>query len=340
MNQKIVGVFESENAASRAIEELKNQGFRTEDISVVAKDRRDVKALHEETGTKAPEGVASGAATGGVLGGLAGLLAGIGALAIPGIGPIVAAGPIAATLTGAAVGAGTGGLVGGLVGLGIPEEEARDYDESVNAGRILVLVEADTSRSQDIYGIFRSAGALNTQYYHDDAELAASAKPVVGTEAADQSGKLQLKEEQLDVSKNSIKTGEVELHKEVVEEEKTINVPVTREEVVIERKAVQNRESDAPIGQNETIRIPVREEQVDVNKHTVVTGEVEAHKRKIQETEQVKDSVKREEARVNRTGHPAVSGEEPYTGLDKEQDEKDMSHDTLYQSRNSFIPKK
>lgn len=171
MTQKIVGAFNTEQEATHAIEELKQQGFRSEDISVIAKDRKDVSTINDETGTKAPEGLASGAATGGVLGGVAGLLAGLGALAIPGIGPILAAGPIAATLTGMAVGAGAGGLVGGLIGLGIPEEEAKEYDEFVEEGRILVLVETDEDRSSNVYDIFRRNHTLNEHRYLQSREF-------------------------------------------------------------------------------------------------------------------------------------------------------------------------
>ena len=165
MTQKIVGAFSTEQEATRAIEDLKQQGFGTDEISVIAKDRDDISTINDETGTKAPEGLASGAATGGVLGGVAGLLAGLGALAIPGIGPILAAGPIAATLTGAAVGAGAGGLVGGLIGLGIPEEEAKEYDEFVEEGRILVLVDTDDDRSNGVYDSFRRNNTLNEHRY-------------------------------------------------------------------------------------------------------------------------------------------------------------------------------
>ncbi|MEK4661480.1 general stress protein [Priestia sp. FSL H7-0729] len=160
MQKKIVGVFNTEREASQAIEGLKAQGFTSDEISVVTQDRDELKAIREETGTKAPEGVAAGAATGGVLGGVAGLLAGIGALAIPGIGPILAAGPIAAAFTGAAVGAGAGGLVGGLVGLGIPEEDAKQYEEYVQNGKILLLVDS-TDRDTDVYNVFSSNSQLN-----------------------------------------------------------------------------------------------------------------------------------------------------------------------------------
>lgn len=175
MNKKIVGVFHTEHEASRAIEDLKAHGFLTEDISVIARNKRDVEAINDETGTKVPEGMASGAATGGILGGVTGLLAGIGALAIPGIGPIIAAGPIAATLTGVAVGAGTGGLVGGLIGLGIPEDEAASYDNYVDEGRILVMVDADISREKDVYTVFRNHNSANADRYMRDAGTAGTA---------------------------------------------------------------------------------------------------------------------------------------------------------------------
>ena len=170
MEKKIVGVFDTEQEASQAIEQLIREGISQDDISVITKDREDMQAISDETGTKAPEGVAAGAATGGVLGGVAGLLAGIGALAIPGIGPILAAGPIAATLTGAAVGVGAGGLVGGLIGLGIPEDEAKEYESYVDKGKILVLVD-DHGRGTDIYGIFRNNRSLNSERYQSDIDV-------------------------------------------------------------------------------------------------------------------------------------------------------------------------
>jgi uncharacterized membrane protein len=167
-NQKIVGVFRTEQEAINAVDALKRQGYRSEDISIVAQNKDDVAAVEKETGTKAPEGLATGAATGGVLGGVAGLLAGVGLLAIPGVGPILAAGPIAATLTGLAVGAGAGGLVGGLIGLGIPEEEANRYNDYVKEGNILVLVDSHADRNNLVYDTFRSNNSLNASTYDSE----------------------------------------------------------------------------------------------------------------------------------------------------------------------------
>lgn len=121
-----------------------------------------------------------------------------------------------------------------------------------------------------------------------------------------ENGKLHLRKEELDISKNRVQTGEVSLHKEIIEEQKMVNVPVTHEEVVIERKAINNELSDTPIGEEETIHIPVSKEQVAVGKHTVLTGEVSAYKRTEQETEQVEETLKREEARVDVEGDPNI----------------------------------
>ncbi|WP_235338340.1 YsnF/AvaK domain-containing protein [Paenibacillus wulumuqiensis] len=337
--RKIVGVFTNENEASNAIQQLKDAGFSTDDISVVSKNRKDVKHINEETGTKAPEGLATGAATGGVVGGVAGLLAGLGLAAIPVFGPIMAAGPIAVTLAGAAAGAGAGGLVGGLIGLGIPEEEAREYETNVNEGNILVMVDSAAGNRNRIYDIFRANNATNSRYYDNETTIpdttatnttptpsttvngapgtSATAATAANMDGVFDSGEdeqsLRLREERLDVSKDNVRTGEVEIRKEVVEEQKTINVPVNHEEVVIERRAINNEVTNEPVGQSEQIRIPVSEEQVHVDKHNVVTGEVEVHKQTVQNTEQVQDTVKREEARINQTGQPIVSGDQTRT---------------------------
>lgn len=119
-------------------------------------------------------------------------------------------------------------------------------------------------------------------------------------------GKLRLRQEELDINKTKMQAGEVILSKDVVEEQKTVDVPVTHEEVVIERKAINNEATDSPIGSTESIHIPVSEEKVEVGKHTVVTGEVSAHKREIEETKKVEETLKREEARIDTEGNPNI----------------------------------
>ena len=143
VQRHVVGYYETDQEAVAAIEELKRQGYSSNDISIISKNRDHVDHIEEQTGTHAADGAATGAATGGLLGGLGGVLAGIGALAIPGVGPIIAAGPIVAGITGAAAGAGVGGLAGALIGMGIPEEEAHRYNEYFDEGKILVLVDGE-----------------------------------------------------------------------------------------------------------------------------------------------------------------------------------------------------
>lgn len=131
----------------------------------------------------------------------------------------------------------------------------------------------------------------------------------------EQGGNLLLRQEELDVSKDRVQTGEVNLSKVVVEEQKTVDVPVTHEEVVIERKAINNQVSDEPIGTDETIHIPVSAEEVEVGKHTVITGEISAYKREVEENKQVAETLKREEARVDTSGDPNIVSEEPIEDL-------------------------
>lgn len=144
MAKHFVGYYDTEQEAVTAIENLKRQGYRSEDISVISKSRSDVNTISNETGAEVVEGAVTGGAAGGVLGGIGGVLLGLGALAIPGVGPIVAAGPIATGLVGVAAGGSVGGLVGAFVGMGLSEEEAHRHNEQFEAGKILVIVDENT----------------------------------------------------------------------------------------------------------------------------------------------------------------------------------------------------
>jgi len=144
-NTAAFGIFTSRMRAEQAIDGMIAQGFRSDDISVLTPDRSTTKELATEKNTKAPEGTTTGAAAGGAIGGTLGLLAGIGSLAIPGLGPFIAAGPIMGTLAGMGTGALAGGVVGALIGMGIPEYEAKRYEGRVKDGGILVSVHCDNS---------------------------------------------------------------------------------------------------------------------------------------------------------------------------------------------------
>src|SRR6266480_7284714 len=139
----VFGIVKSYSQAEQLVEELQAEGFPASEISVLLPDSEGRHDIGHVKATKAPEGATTGATAGGVTGGVLGLLAGIGALAIPGIGPFIAAGPLMAALSGAAIGAGTGGLVGALVGMGIPEIEAKQYENKLKSGNYFIAVHAD-----------------------------------------------------------------------------------------------------------------------------------------------------------------------------------------------------
>jgi uncharacterized membrane protein len=149
VEKNVVGVYETEHEAIIAIEELVKQGYDKQDICVIGKDLKDVNHIADETGAVVEEKAATGALTGGTLGGITGLLVGVGALAIPGAGPIIAAGPIASSIIGTIAGAGVGGLTGALIGMGIPDDEAEYYGNSVKEGKILVLTKNRMSNQLD-----------------------------------------------------------------------------------------------------------------------------------------------------------------------------------------------
>jgi hypothetical protein len=142
-NTSVYGIYASRERAENAVDRLLASGFRNEDISVLLQDNMGTKDFAHKKETKAPEGTTAGAVTGGAIGGTLGLLAGIGALAIPGVGPLIAAGPIMGTLAGIGSGGVVGGIVGALVGMGIPEYEAKRYEGRIKEGGILLSVHCD-----------------------------------------------------------------------------------------------------------------------------------------------------------------------------------------------------
>jgi len=295
-----VGLFQSPTEAERAIRDLKDAGFTNQQIGVLMQDRTEGRRLAEATGTKAEKGAATGAMTGSVLGGLAGLLAGVGALVIPGVGPIIAGGAIASTLAGAGIGAAAGGILGALVGLGIPEEDARYYERGFQEGGVLVTVDAGR-RTDEARAILRDAGA----------KFGPAAAHAIDTDRE----RIELREEELRATTEPVKAGEVRIRKDVVTEQKTVEVPVSHEEVVIERHPVAGRPASGSIKEGEEIRVPLTQEQVRVEKRPVVKEEVTVGKRKVQETETIRDTVRREEARVEESGTARVR--DPWKGKER-----------------------
>ncbi|MDP9114903.1 MAG: general stress protein [Acidobacteriota bacterium] len=148
-NTAVFGIYKNSAAAERAVDQVLAAGFSNNDISVLLPDNQSSKEFAHEKNTKAPEGTTTGATAGGVIGGTLGLLAGIGSLAIPGVGPFIAAGPIMAALAGVGVGGAVGGVIGALVGMGIPEYEAKRYEGRIKNGGVLLSVHCASSEDID-----------------------------------------------------------------------------------------------------------------------------------------------------------------------------------------------
>ena len=161
-NKAVMGLVANQEQAETVVSDLRATGFSSDDISVLFPDKSGTRDFAHEHNTKAPEGAVAGAGAGGALGGTIGLLAGIGALAIPGLGPFIAAGPILAALSGAAAGAALGGVTGALIGMGIPEMEARQYEGKIKSGNILISVHVeDTNTRADAKKILERHGATD-----------------------------------------------------------------------------------------------------------------------------------------------------------------------------------
>jgi hypothetical protein len=184
-NTAAFGIFSDRTRVEAAVDQLKRQGYRNTDISVLFPENVGTKDFAHEKNTKAPEGATTGAGTGLVLGGALGWLVGIGALAIPGLGPFIAAGPIMAALAGAGVGGTVGGLVGALVGMGIPEYEAKRYEGRVKAGGILLSVHCDDSAwTKKAKEILENAGGEDVSSTGEsDADFSKSDRPMLRSDS-------------------------------------------------------------------------------------------------------------------------------------------------------------
>jgi uncharacterized protein (TIGR02271 family) len=272
--------------------ELRKAKFDKDHISMVARnaDGKTVRTDGDEE-TYADEGAVAGAVAGAGVGALVGIgvLSGV----IPVIGPVLAAGALGTVLLNAAGGAAIAGIAGALIGWGIPEEEAEFYEGEVKAGRHLVTVEANGRADEARAILHRFGGFDRTGWNAVRADREFTGRTV------------QLREEQLRANKTTEKAGEVDVRKEVHTERRSVNVPVEREEVVIERRPVSGRASGSDI-RAEEIRIPVKEEKVKVSKEAVVKEDVSVGKRKVRDNKTVSADVRSEELVVESEGDAKV----------------------------------
>jgi uncharacterized protein (TIGR02271 family) len=241
-------------------------------------------------------------------------------------------GGILATLKSLFTGQETGGIYDDLVGLGVRQDDANAYQREYEAGHSIVAVQTPdrTQEATDIMTRNGGYGAGGSNYQQSDyaTNVTGTNNPqtdydtnVTGTDIPQTSTegeqRLKLREEQLNVQKQPVEAGEARLRKDVVSEQQSIDVPVTHEEVYIERRPGSGQPSDTPIGENETYRVPVRDEQVTTSKQTVETGEVAMGKRQYQDRQRVSDTVQREEANVEVSGDVNVRGRDTEENMDQ-----------------------
>jgi uncharacterized protein (TIGR02271 family) len=294
----VVGVFANQEDARRATRALRDAGFTEDQIGIASSRSRRGESGEviedDEEDSYAAEGAVAGVAAGAGIGALWGL--GILAGVLPAIGPAIAGGTLAVLLSSAAAGAAAAGLAGALIGMGLSKEEAEYYESEMKAGRTIVTVNAGSRRDEALH-ILRQFGG-----YSMDREAAAR-----DTTAATRGDTVQAREEQLRVRKTPVDKGEVKVRKEVHTEHKTIDVPVTREEVVVERRAPTGQKASAgDLGAGQEVRIPVREEEVNVEKQAVVKEEVSVGKRRVKDTQRVDETLRKEDIKIETEGDVKV----------------------------------
>jgi uncharacterized protein (TIGR02271 family) len=298
----VAGVFETKARAEQAVADLKAAGFDDDKIGMVYRNA-DGETVKEGAAddTYAGEGAGIGAAAGAIGGAAAG--AAIVAGMITPIGPVLALGTLGTILVNAAGGAAIAGLAGALIGWGIPEEDAEFYENEVKGGRYLVTVEAN-GREAEARGILHRTGGFDRAGWNAVRADRANTLAEGGFRAED--GRvIRLKEERLRADKETVNAGDVTVRKEVHTEHQQIEVPVEREEVVVERRPAGGRAASGEM-KAEEIRIPVKEERVNVTKEPVVREEVTVGKRKTRETRTVGGEVRKEEVKVESTGKARV----------------------------------
>jgi len=300
--------FSDRAEADRAIRALQAAGFSNDQINVVAKDRSEQSDIADEHHV----GAGTGAGIGIVEGAAIGLLAGLGGLLIPGIGALAVAGPIAGLLAGGI----TGGIAGALAGWGIDAAEAKGYEERVAAGDVLVAVrDDDPSRVAEARRILYEDGGYDTTSPAYDATMATSTATATAMGAApgamstadttmtggDKDVRVPVVEEELVAGKRAVEAGRVHLRKDVVEEQQSVSVPVTREEVHVERVPVSGDSSVTATDafQERDIDVPVMGEEVVVDKRAHVVEEVRLHKDVVQDSKEVSDTVRKERVYVD-----------------------------------------
>lgn len=324
--RRVVGVFKHEEDVEHVIRALKDADYDMDRVSLLARNVDRVEGADElqDHGNEAKEGAGIGASTGTVLGGVTGFLIGVGLLAIPGVGPILAAGAeiatLGSTLAGAGIGAATGGIIGALIGLGIPEERARVYENRIKAGDYLLMVSGDEDKISWLESLMRDRHAEELEVFgtrqataaQPAANVAAPMASNVATENrvnATDRDTIRLHEERLVADKERFKTGEVAVGKRVETKTEEVAVPVQKERVVIEAANVGETRpvAKAPnFEAGEVARTETYAERADIHKEAFVREEVDVRKEVDRDVVTGTETLRREELDVDTTGKTNV----------------------------------
>ena len=317
MAKTVVGSFDNYSEAQDVVEELVNIGVPRDEISIVANDADQRHSAGRSDAGETASGAGKGAVVGGAIGGAAGLAAGLAGLAIPGIGPIIAAGPIAAALAGAGAGAVAGGLIGGLTHLGVSEEDANYYAESVRRGGALVTVRAEDDIAEPAAEVMRQHNAIDVDKRAEGWKgsgwrgFDANAKPYSAEDIDRERGTvLPVVEEELQVGKKQVERGGVRVDTRVTEQPVKEEVRLREERARVERRPVDRPATEADLAAFKEGTIEVREsvEEPVVAKRARVVEEVHVGKETTDRTETITDTVRRTDVEVDRLGDGKLTG--------------------------------
>lgn len=316
MAKIVVGMFDKLQDAHDAVEDLVRNGFKRDQISLVAGDKegklKDYAA--DKGGKDISQGAAGGAGIGAVIGGLGGLLVGLGLLTIPGVGPVLAAGPLVSALAGAGIGAATGGLVGALVDAGIPDERAKMYDEGVRRGATLVTVNSEDHMADQAADILNRHNPMDVDRRVQEWQAGTTSQPemrtvrkerdIPETRRSDAGETFEVTEEELRVGKRQVDKGGVRVHTYMSEKPVEENVNLRDEHVEVTRRPVDRPASEADLNafQEGSFEVHETDEEVVVDKQARVVEEVEIHKDVEERQETVHDTLRRTEVDIEETG--------------------------------------
>ena len=330
MSKTVIGLMDNIGEAQSVVKDLVTSGIDRDDIGFMANQKHAVPesaGLNEGEGSRAASGALAGAGTGAALGGIAGLALALAPLAIPGIGPILAAGPIAAALTGAGIGAVAGGLIGGLTKLGVPEDEAHYYAEGVRRGGILVTVAAESdAQAQTAVTVMQRHGAVDideraTEWKKQgwkgrfDADVAQSATERTETQRTETERTIPVTQEELVVGKRNVQQGGVRVFSRVIERPVQQSVELEEEHVEIERRPVDRLADSAGTAfREQSFEMRETAEEPVVEKRARVVEEVKVGKKKSKSKQTVQDTVRTTDVEVERTG---ASNQSRYRGPER-----------------------